>query len=149
MTARDIMTTDVQVVRDTQTVIEAAQLFRDGHFGGAPVVTEKGKLVGIVTNTDISGVLLERQLYDLLAADVTHELVEPSVKDAFVDDMAGDLIGHVMTPSPISASPDTPVAELAAMMLEHQIHRLIIVEGKNVAGMVSSMDVLKYFVHQS
>ncbi|ADU61181.1 MAG: CBS and ACT domain-containing protein [Pseudodesulfovibrio sp.] len=56
---KDIMTKKVTTIRDDETVEKAAVLMLEGNFGGLPVVDGDGKVVGIITDTDIFKVLVE------------------------------------------------------------------------------------------
>jgi len=49
----------------------------------------------------------------------------------------------VMTPDVVSAGPDTPLAELVRLMLDHQISAVPIVEDGRVVGIVSESDLLR------
>lgn len=55
---REVMTPDVVVVEPTTRVQDAAQLMVDRRIGGLPVV-EDGRVVGIITETDVFRVLVE------------------------------------------------------------------------------------------
>ena len=54
---REVMTPDVVVVEPTTRVQDAAQLMVDRRIGGLPVV-EDGRVVGIITETDVFRVLV-------------------------------------------------------------------------------------------
>lgn len=58
LTVKDIMTKDVQTIRPGDTVKTAATLMHKLKIGALPVVDEKGKLVGILTESDIFRVLI-------------------------------------------------------------------------------------------
>jgi CBS domain-containing protein len=48
-----------------------------------------------------------------------------------------------MTPNPVTVAPSTPIGDLAGRMVEHHIHRVIVVdEADRPIGVVSSTDVL-------
>jgi CBS domain-containing protein len=50
---------------------------------------------------------------------------------------------HHMTPDPVTVGPDTPIGELARLMADAHIHRLIVVdESRKPIGIVSSTDIL-------
>ena len=51
--ARELMTPDVQSVRDSSTLVEAAQLMRDLDVGSLPICGEDDKLKGMLTDRDI------------------------------------------------------------------------------------------------
>src|SRR5512135_481417 len=53
LTVKEIMTKDVVTVTTETTVLELARIFADKHISSLPVVDEAGKLVGIVTETDL------------------------------------------------------------------------------------------------
>jgi CBS domain-containing protein len=57
--------------------------------------------------------------------------------------LPGDAVLHYMTGDIVTASPDTPIRELAEIMLDAHIHRLIVVdEERRPVGIVSSTDIL-------
>ncbi len=55
LTAADIMTRDVTVVRAGETLTEAVHILREGRITGAPVVDDDGRLVGILSISDLVG----------------------------------------------------------------------------------------------
>lgn len=59
----------------------------------------------------------------------------------------GDTVGHVMVSDPVTASEDTPVEELATIMLEQMVRRIPITSGGRVVGIVSASDVVQLFVN--
>ena len=56
---RDIMTREVITASPEMTLEEAALIMRNHKFGGLPVVEDNGRLVGIITLTDIVDVFLD------------------------------------------------------------------------------------------
>ncbi len=60
-----------------------------------------------------------------------------------LDLLPPDAVAASMTADPVTARPMTPLRELARMMLDAHIHRIVIVdEGDHPVGIVSSTDVL-------
>ena len=47
---------------------------------------------------------------------------------------------------PITVSPDTPVSEVARLMIESNIHHVVVMDGGGIAGVVSSLDFVRTFV---
>lgn len=58
----------------------------------------------------------------------------------------GRRVKDIMTAEPVSASVDTPVDEIASIMLEQMVRRVPIVEGGRVVGIVSASDVIGVFL---
>lgn len=56
---RDIMTRKPATIKLGETVEKAAVLMLEGNFGGLPVVDDEGKVVGILTDTDVFKVIVE------------------------------------------------------------------------------------------
>ncbi|MCQ2071192.1 MAG: CBS domain-containing protein [archaeon] len=81
---------------------------------GLPVVRESdGKLVGVVSRRDIFRNFEEEQL------------------------------SLIMKKNCISISPDTPVEEAARIFAEKRIHRLPVVDGEKLVGIITPTDILK------
>ena len=113
------MTRDLVTVAPEDTVGEAAQKMVDRGIGSA-VVSDFGRLIGILT---------ERDLLRAVAAR-THSS-EARVREW-------------MTADPVTASPDMQAAEAAEIMLEKGFRHLPVVEGERAVGIVSVRDVLRW-----
>ena len=59
----------------------------------------------------------------------------------------GKTVREVMAPDPVCASEDTPVEEVAAMMLDQMVRRMPIVRGGRVVGIVSASDIIQVFLN--
>ncbi|MDR7414972.1 MAG: CBS domain-containing protein [Armatimonadota bacterium] len=140
--ARDVMTTPVYTVGPETPVPEVARLLVERHISGAPVVDETGRLVGIVTEAD----LLPKEagpaglpLTALLGPEAPPEVREHLRR------YRGRVVREVMTREVVTATEDTPVQQLAALMLRKRVNRIPIVRGERVVGIVTRNDVLRAF----
>jgi predicted transcriptional regulator len=70
MTASDLMTQDLVLLRDDMPLRKAAMVLLENQVGGAPVIDEKGKCVGVLSATDFLRLAVKR-------ADVTKPLSPP------------------------------------------------------------------------
>lgn len=53
------------------------------------------------------------------------------------------LVRDRMTPGPVTARPETPINQLARMMVDAHVHRLLIVDSQNrPLGIVSTTDIV-------
>ncbi|MFP4623830.1 MAG: CBS and ACT domain-containing protein [Gemmatimonadota bacterium] len=116
------MTAEVVTVSPRTTVAAALEEIRSNHIRHLPVL-DGGRLVGIVTDRDL------RLALDPGGGGGT---------ETQVDD--------VMTGSPIVADPDMPVESAAALLAEHRIGCLPVVEDGELVGILTESDLLRAFV---
>jgi CBS domain-containing protein len=125
------------------------------HFTSAEVIGMEARDIMVRNVITVTPSMLVSEAVDLLLHHRIHGA--PVVDDAgqlvgmlsFVDlaRRAGDRVSDVMVPDPLSASPDTPVEEIAALMLDQVVRRVVIVEGGRVAGIVSASDIVHVFLN--
>ncbi len=147
-----LMTTQVLAVRPDVSLEALADLLLERGIGGAPVVDEAGRPVGVVSKTDL--------MREHLMAGDTGEVVTPGwhprrghfqveMERGFHAEPAPASVADVMTPAALTLSEDAPVAEAAALMAFEGIHRVPVVAGDGrVAGIVTSLDVLRWLAQQ-
>lgn len=143
MKARDVMVSAVVTVKPDASVQHVARLLLANRISAVPVVGADDELVGIVSEGD----LLRRVEVDTdrdgrwwfahQTAGVRQILAEDFVKSH------SRKVGDVMSRYVITAEPDTPLREIAALFETNQIKRVPIVEGDKVVGIVSRADFLK------
>jgi CBS domain-containing protein len=144
-TARDIMTAEVVSVHNGTSLRELERVFLEKGISGAPVVDEEGRLVGVISQTDLVYYHLTRADTPSRDSDFyrTAELDASFAGSGFhIENYEIGWVSDVMTPVVHTAGPDTPVSELAQLMTLARIHRVIITENQKVVGLVSAMAVL-------
>ena len=135
-TAREIMTTDLITVTPTTPIREFARICVEDNISGAPVLNLDGSLAGLVSKTD----LLER----LLEYDPRHHVQETeSLTDMWLGEE--NPVAEIMVEDMVTSSPDATIAEIAGIMAQHRIHRVVIVEDNKCVGMITSLDLLSNF----
>lgn len=135
MRARDIMTSPVHVVRQNASVESAAELMTAKSVTALPVVDADGVLVGMVSESDL--------LWHRVPADPTaHMRRYPDTDPEYRPGM----VVEVMSPDPLTATPDADVADVAATMLEHDVRSMPVLDGREVVGIISRRDILKAVV---
>src|SRR5829696_7863207 len=115
---RDLMTSAVVTIEPQASVVEAAKKMIQEEKGPLPVVEGDGRPVGMVTDRDvIARVVAEgRDLGSVTVEDIaTRELV--------------------------TIGPDQDADEAALLMAEHQLDRLLVVEGERLVGIISEADI--------
>lgn len=143
MVARDVMSDGVMSVADDATVLEAAKLLVNAQVSAMPVVDEQGVMIGIVSEAD----LLER------GGSAGQQGLLGQLSDGIVS--AG---GHVrdnsrrvtdiMTKPVICVEEDTPLTEVARLMLDTGIKRVPVRRGQSVVGMVSRIDLVRAMISE-
>jgi predicted transcriptional regulator len=149
---KDLMNPDIMTVADEMTTDELARYLIEREISGAPVVDSQGHLIGVVSMTDIGRNMAEPSdvessrssgFYRDLAADVMEDIGERYVEERAVT--VRDVMTPVIHQVPVTAS----VAEAARIMVDQHIHRLVVTQGKEPVGIITSMDVLKMVAEQS
>jgi predicted transcriptional regulator len=141
---KDLMNPDIMTVADEMTTDELARYLVEREISGAPVVDSQGHLIGVVSMTDIGRKMAEPS--ELTSSnfyrDDGMDLTLEDLGQRFVEERAVT-VRDVMTPVihkvPVTAS----VAEVARIMVEQHIHRLVVTEGSDPVGIITSMDLLK------
>jgi CBS-domain-containing membrane protein len=141
MIARDVMTRNVISVPPDGTVADAVQLMLDRGISGLLVVDASGVLVGIVTEGD----LLRR---DELGTERRRSwwlrlLASPGRQAADFTRTHGRKVDDVMTRDVISVDANAPLEQIVALMEEHRVKRVPVLDGDRVAGVVSRADLLR------
>jgi len=142
MQARDVMVSPVITVRESATVREIAKILLEKRISAVPVVDNVGKLVGIVTESDLmrraeAGTEHPYSWWvHFLAGDATVAADYVKSHAAKVED--------VMTSNVVTAIPETPLQEIATLLEEHQIKRVPIVDKVgNLVGIVSRANLIQ------
>ena len=120
MLVKEIMRTPVTVVPVEATIGEADQLLHARGFRHLPVV-DRGRLVGVLTDRDIR----------FATSSLCHEPLS-----------GGDPVTLAMSSPPLTADPLDPVEDAARIMREHKIGCLPVLDGGELVGMLTGMDLL-------
>ena len=149
---KELMNPDIMTVADDMTTNELARYLIEREISGAPVVDSEGQLIGVVSMTDIGRNVAEpsddessrgSSFYGDTAADLTLEdLGQRYVEERVVT--VRDVMTPVIHNVPVTAS----VPEAARIMVDQHIHRLIVTQGKEPVGIITSLDLLKVVAGQ-
>jgi len=136
----------VVTVTPETALAELADLLVRKRISGVPVV-QSGALVGVVSRSDfVRAVSLERSLAGLIAEAETPEefapgeAPEPVVLPPHVE---GGAVRDVMVSSPVTVSPETPIGEVADLLVKRHLHRILVVDGKTLRGVISALDIVR------
>jgi CBS domain-containing protein len=134
MRVRDIMTQPVFTVRSTDPVEGAAALLTDRGITAVPVVDDRNRLVGIVSEGDL--------LRNRVPEDPTAHLRAPAAPAP----RRPRVVAEVMTHEVVTAWLTEDVADVAHTMLAHDVRSVPVLDGGHVVGIVSRRDILRTVV---
>jgi CBS domain-containing protein len=148
--ARDIMTREVIAVSPETPVADLGKLLEHRNIGGVPVVAKDGRLVGIVTQSDLVERAREIELPPAINILDLHLFLQiPSHLLKKVEKMLGATVAEVMTPDPITVPADTPVPQVAALMAKQKVHTIPVLEGGKIAGVIGKMDIIRALAREA
>jgi len=114
-TVDEVMTANVRSVHANEVVGPIRDLMQDNQLHGVPVLDDAGRLVGIVTSSDL--------------------IEEWSPQMGVLSVMSSDVV---------TCSPHTSVTDAARTMVEAHVHHLVVTHRDQVVGMVSAFDLLRH-----
>ncbi len=126
MTVAELMQRKVKTVRSQASVAEAIVSLADAHISGMPVVDGAGKVIGVLSTTDV------------LTAEA--EADDPATRQALFENTE---VREIMTPRPFIIAPGEDIREAARRMLYTDVHRLFVAEGDQVVGIISTTDIVR------
>lgn len=147
-TARDVMNSEILTVTEDMTVHELATFLTDNEISGAPVEDLEGRLIGVVSTTDVarsafeSGSADDHDEHPFYHSWATASLDVDDMSDLHVEE-EGMLVRDIMTPTVFAVEADAPVSHVARSMLDGHLHRLLVIEESKVVGIVSTSDLLR------
>ncbi len=141
MKASDVMTVGAITIGPDADVQAAARIMLEKGISALPVIDAGGALVGIISEGDLirrteSGTE-DQASWWLRLVSSNEALASRFVKSH------GTKVADVMSSSVVTAAPDTPLAEIAALLERNRIKRVPIVDKDKVVGVVSRANLLQ------
>jgi CBS domain-containing protein len=140
MQASDVMTRNLLSIGRDAPIREAIRLMLDNKVSGLPVVDTAGKMVGILTEGDLvrrSEIATERRRWPWLDF-----VMGPGRMASDYVKTHGRVVGELMTHEVAVVAPDTPLADIVALMEQRRIKRLPVIDHGMLVGIVSRADLL-------
>lgn len=141
MKARDVMVSNVITVGADVCVQDVADILLRNRISAVPVVGDQGQILGIVSEGDLirraeAGTELRRSWWlDLLTSKevLAYEFIKSHARK----------VTDVMTHHVVTATPDTPLDEIASLLEKNSIKRVPIVDNGKLVGIVSRANLLQ------
>jgi CBS domain-containing protein len=129
-------------VERSTTIRQLARVFEENQISGAPVVDKEGRVVGVVSKTDLIRRCAEGTI-DVPPAYLFELLGEQAGDDEQVIPEPLICVEDFMTEDPVTVVPKTPAGEVARLMVEGRFHRVVVVDDDRFPiGIITSLDLL-------
>jgi CBS domain-containing protein len=135
----EIMTRMVTTVHPETPLAEVVEKLLDKDYTALPVVDETGRVVGIISDTD----LLERG--DMEVSLSLKKAVDPDLARALIARLrqVTKTVAQVMTPKPVTIGPHASLSEAARLMSKKSLKRLPVVDADGrLLGVLGRLDIL-------
>ncbi len=126
-----LMTTNVKCVEPNQKIIDLKHIYEQQKFHHHIPVIENNKLIGMVSLIDFMRAIHTASLDD--NEQVYHTI---EVKD-------------IMSSNPVTIVENTSIKEATALLAKGEFHSLVVAENNEVKGIVTTADLLNYFLKNS
>ncbi|MGB6334593.1 MAG: CBS domain-containing protein [Thermoanaerobaculia bacterium] len=120
ITAGDLMNPEILTVSEEMSVEEAAAFLTEHEITGAPVENSNGDFVGVISVVDIA------------AGSFSGSRV----------------VAELMTPDIQAVPEEATVSEVASLMLDDHLHRVLVIRDEQPVGIVSTSDLLGLLVDE-
>jgi CBS domain-containing protein len=152
-TARDLMQPNVVTLPPEARLSEALALFEDESISGIPIVAQNGDIVGVLSEHDVARPEHMRKgridptsgAYDFSGdEEATVEDADYYGKEDYSPELLGEeLVKDWMNPAVVGVPPEADVKTVCATMVREGVHRVMVLHGRRLVGIISSMDVVK------
>jgi len=132
----DVMTREVVAANPATTFRELVRLIEDHHLHALPVVDERGRVVGMVTESDL-----------LIREELTEGRLRTPLQRRGRARLTGTTAGEIMSSPVMTVNPSQTLAQAARLFRRRHIGRMPVVEKDGrLIGIVTRMDLLTVFL---
>jgi CBS domain-containing protein len=148
--ARDIMNQNVLSVGLDWSVDQLADFLVENSISGAPVISEDGKLTGVVSLMDIvryrsmpvtENKENETHEYYIHTSDLNYSNEE--IESFHLDSESLISVRDIMTPRTFTVNEETKIRDIADVMIRGNIHRVLVTRDDTLVGIITTMDMLR------
>lgn len=118
----DIMTRDLQVFTEDQTIHEVMKIFIKYRISGGPVVDDAGNLIGVISEADCMKEISDSRYFNLPILDKT--------------------VAHFMTSEVDTIDANKTIFEAASMFFKTSRRRFPVLDKNRLVGQISRKDIV-------
>ncbi len=147
LTALDVMIPDVVTVSYSAPLSEVERLLAENRISGMPVTNVSGHVIGVISVTD----LIERYASDPDSRPrrghgyfhlSSSEMDDVDYDSYDLPEESEETAERLMNAEVYAVAPDASLRAVAAAMVEHKIHRLLVQDESRCLGIVTTLEVL-------
>lgn len=125
------MTSNVLTVNSSEPIIAVEQIMRDNRIRRVPVVDD-GRLAGIISREDIFRAF--------------PSMFDPAMTPDHLERASRINAASIMTPSPITVDPATPLEQAAMLMRTHKFGALPVMQDEELVGIITETNIFDAFL---
>ena len=142
--AEDIMEKNVISVSPDTEITKAVEILINNHINGVPVIDKNGAIKGILCQSDL--IFQQKELPIPPILTILDGIIPLSSSKNFkkaLQKTAAVKVEQAMATDVITVKPDTPITEIAGLMVEKHFHTIPVVKDAKLIGIIGKEDVLK------
>ena len=134
---KDVMTPHPEIVKEGDTLEIAADMFKERGYHHIPVLNEEDQLVGVISSTDLERTIHGATLFKVADKEAYNETILKTL-----------LVYNIMVKNPVTVQADQDIKAAYDILKQGKFRCLPVLEGENLAGIVTAQDLLDYFMLQ-
>ena len=145
--ASDIMETNIICITPDTEITRAVEVLLNNHINGAPVVDTQEEVVGILCQSDLIFQQKDIPIPPIFTIlDGLFPLSSSKKLDEEFKKMSATRVEQAMVTKVTSVTPNTPVSEIASLMVEKHFHTIPVVDNNKLVGIIGKEDILKTLI---
>lgn len=140
--AKNLMSGTVVSIRASASLKDLARLLNRHRISGVPVVDASGRLVGVVSKTD----LVRSEWGELGRSGISDFFSLPGEDIRYAPEREGAVtVADIMSRGLLTVGEETPASEVAKLMAVAGVHRVLVTRRQTLLGVISALDLLKHW----
>jgi CBS domain-containing protein len=149
MIASDLMTPHVLTVRPDTPVGEIVRLLTDHSISGVPVVDDSGRVVGIVTESDL--IVRHARVHFPVYLPLLGEVIPLGNLRHLREELRralGVTAGDVMSTPVRTVDVDTPLEDVVTLLVDRKLGRVPVLQDGELVGIITRADIVRLIARE-